>query len=286
MSEDNGAGMEQQAREIGWRPKEEYKGNPDKWVDAQTYLDNGERVLPILRNQNQKLHSELTDVRGKVGVLQTALAESQDTIKAMGDFQAEIVKDRVQAARDKLRAELVAAKKGGDVDAEVQLTDELTRLNAAEAAAPASGEKKQPVADRQQQQVDWTKDPQFLEWRAENPWFNDEVDPVKTAAALGVSRKLRKEGVTLTGRAFLDRVAEETQKAFGGNGSRPRGDKVEGARGGVGGGGGGKGYADLPPDARAMCDKKAAQFVGENRLHKTNDEWRKYYAQVYFAGDQ
>ena len=41
--------IEQTARDMGWRPQEEFRGEASKWVDAQTFVSSGENFLPILR---------------------------------------------------------------------------------------------------------------------------------------------------------------------------------------------------------------------------------------------
>ena len=40
------ADAETAAREMGWRPKEEFRGEAEKWVDAETFVSRGEHFLP------------------------------------------------------------------------------------------------------------------------------------------------------------------------------------------------------------------------------------------------
>ena len=45
------AGIEAEARKMGWLPESEWMGAPPKYgfVDAQTFLERGETILPILK---------------------------------------------------------------------------------------------------------------------------------------------------------------------------------------------------------------------------------------------
>ena len=38
---------EEKASAIGWRPKDQWKGDPDKWVDADAFLKKGDEILPV-----------------------------------------------------------------------------------------------------------------------------------------------------------------------------------------------------------------------------------------------
>lgn len=278
--------VEQRAKEMGWTPEAEYKGDPAKFVDADTFVERGEQVLPILRSTNQKLHNELTAVNTKLNSVTAALTETQETIKELNTFHEETTKERVKAAREKLMSELVEAKKGGDTSTEVQLTDELSRLNIAEAEAARTATTRDTQARQTQQQPNPDADPVWTGWKSEHSWFG--TDMRKTALANGIAAEFRKSGDTTTGKPFLDKVAAEVNKTFGQGGTTIlRGDKVEGggATGNSGGGGNGRSYADLPADAKATATKQAAKFVGENKAFKDVKAWNDHYAAIYWAGE-
>ncbi len=39
------------ASEMGWTPEEKFRGDPTKWVDAKTFYEKGQYVLPIVKSQ-------------------------------------------------------------------------------------------------------------------------------------------------------------------------------------------------------------------------------------------
>ena len=41
-------------QQLGWAPKESFRGDPQLWMDAKTYVNRGEQIMPILRKNNQK----------------------------------------------------------------------------------------------------------------------------------------------------------------------------------------------------------------------------------------
>ena len=49
--------VEQEARTLGWVPQEEFKGDPNRWVDADTFVERGHTVMPILRKNNERLET-------------------------------------------------------------------------------------------------------------------------------------------------------------------------------------------------------------------------------------
>jgi hypothetical protein len=53
---------EVRARTMGWVPKEEYKGNPDNWRDANEFVRRGEEILPIVQERNRDLTRRLTEL--------------------------------------------------------------------------------------------------------------------------------------------------------------------------------------------------------------------------------
>lgn len=287
MSDEQVVELETQARNMGWRPKEEFRGEEDKWVDAKTYVDRGEHVLPIIKATNDRLRQDLIRTNESLASVNAALLASKETITALERYHQDDVKQKVEAAREKLKTELVAAKKSGDVESEVDLTSELSKLDAAEAIATTTeADTKKQEQQQRPAPKDYTKEPEFIAWQEANPWFG--TDMAKTAIADAAQRKLRAEGEKTLGREFLDKVSLEVTKEITRLGGNRSTNKVEGSKGGEGGasGGGGtksKSYSDLPAEAKEACRGFNRELVGPNRLHKTEKEWQDAYAAQYFS---
>ena len=273
MSDDISPEVLSEAKALGFIPKEEFRGDPEKWIDAQTFLERGKHIMPILKKNNEKLLADVNSLRGELAKVNAALGESRQAIEALKEYHSEDVKRQVEKAREELKTRLTKAREDGDVDSEVAIVGELQDLRTAEQAAEAR------AATREETQPpNYAETPEFKAWQAENAWFGP--DRRKTALAMGIAEELRQKEPALQGKAFLDRVVAEVNETFGG--TQRRADRVESGRNGGEGGGSTKSYADLPDDAKRACDRQVDRLVGPNRAFKTLADWRKHYVTSYF----
>jgi hypothetical protein len=83
------AEIEAEARKVGWMPESEWLGPPPKYgfVGAQTFLERGETLVPIL---NAKL-------KGTRAALESLRRSSAQAIEFMADANARAVKERDEA---------------------------------------------------------------------------------------------------------------------------------------------------------------------------------------------
>ena len=266
--------VQREAEKMGWIPPTRFKGDPSRFVDADIYIKRGEEVLPIVKEQNKRLHTELDSLKRESQATAHALKAAQDAIAQMEERHTVATQKAVDDARRQVKAQLAAASEAGDHEGVAELTEQLTKMAVTE---PAAAKAPAPAPEPQ-----FTPPADLVEWNAENPWFG--TNKRKTALALAVAQELREQGETSSGRTFYDKVLAEVDKELGVQ--QPRGDKVEGARGSDGGnasGGRGKTYAALPSDARAACDADAKRFVGADKKYKTINDWRARYAEIYFG---
>lgn len=263
--------VQAQAEKMGWIPPSRFKGQPEKFVDADLYIERGETVLPIVREQNKRLHGELEALRAESAKTAAALKAAQTAIEQIEERHTVDTQKAVEQARRQVKAQLAAASEAGDHEGVAELADQLTQLNVAVPVTKPEPKVEPPV---------FVPDPELAAWNEENPWFG--TNKRKTSLALGIAQELREAGETSTGRRFFEKVAEEVAKELGG--TEPRGDKVEGSRGSADGESrqrGSKGYNSLPADAKQACDAEARRFVGEGKKYKNINDWRARYAEIY-----
>jgi hypothetical protein len=281
---------EKEALAMGWTPKEKFRGNPEKWDDADAYVRRGKEIMPILAATNKRLKDEVAKNKAD-------LAEMRASMESYKAFQKEVV-EGLSKQRDEsyakavadLKAARVEARRDGD-DAKVDdLSDALADLKL-EAAKKAS--EKPNTETKRTGPPDFTKTPEMKAWMADNKdWFGVEDDDwkeEKSVYAVAQGQLIRQKNPNITVEEFLERVQAKLDKFFPDEPSsrktdeddRPARSKVESGR--RGSSSGPKGYADLPTDARAVCDADAKKFVGENKMYKTEKEWRTEYARQYFS---
>lgn len=266
-----------EAKSMGWSPKENFRGNAEKWVDADEFVERGKNLMPLLRANNERLQKELLTRDAKIDTLTQKLEGATVAIQKLEHHYTEANKQAVQVAKNQLKAELKEARESNDVDAEQQILGQLDTIREAERTAAAQPEKKDPPNQPVENKSDLS--PEFKQWHADNPWFGP--DKKKTKEVSRIAEDLRDEGTTLVGRDFMDecvRIYEEK------NGTPPADDlppnKVEGAaprRSGTAT----KGFASLPQAAKEACWADAEDLVGPNKRYKTMAEWEKKYAEIY-----
>jgi hypothetical protein len=267
--------VQAEAEKLGWIPPTRYKGPAERFVDADEFIRRGETVLPILRKTNAELRAELAQVKQHNAQTQAALEQAQLAIQNIEERHTVATQKAVEKARAELKSQLAAASEAGDHIGVAELTEQMTKLNQAEAAPAGAPLKRQPIAAPQ-------PDPVLLTWQEDNPWFNKDVR--KTALAMGIAEDLHKSGVTARGREFLDMVSAEVEKTFS---PAPREDKVApNKNSSTGGPRGAKSYSSMPKEARDACDADVRSFVGQGKKYKTADEWRAAYAKMYFEMEQ
>ena len=134
-----------QARESGWKPKDEWDGDPTEWVSAEEFNRRGEYLRKI-HNQNRKI-KQLDDVVG-------TLAKQQKKI-----FEAGYDK-----AKRELKSALREANKEGDdataeaIEGKIEQLDEQRKVDIA--AVEIKVDPKQPDVA-----------PEFAGWVQRNQWF-------------------------------------------------------------------------------------------------------------------
>lgn len=243
--------VEDRARRMGWSPQEEFRGDKAKWVDATTFVKNGEESLPILRERLRSM--ERSNIE---------LGKSVVEFKKMSDTAF----DRAYTkAKKELQTEIKVAAKEGDDKAVDAATTELANLE----------------KEKAERKVASDKDPVFDRWVEDNAWYKD---PDMAIEAEGEAFKIRKKMgsgqlTPVDGVPFLELVKDAMKKRFPekfGNPRRKEGSGVE--RSGAGGdeteSRGAKGWDKLPKEAQDAGDRYIKQ-----KLYKD----KAAYAAAYWA---
>jgi hypothetical protein len=281
------AEIEVQAKELGWSPKEEFRGDPEKWVDAETFVKRGEELIPLLKAQTKKDREAIKTMQGQLRETQSLLKAATESIEALKETTSKDALDKVREKKGQLKEALAAARTEGDIDKEVEIQERLAETTAAIKASEtaATTTKVSKTASGADEGPDPTKEPDWQDWVTENEWFG--IDKRKTGLALGIAQDLRAKGDNATGKKFFDKVTQELNSMLGVKPTvmRDAPSKVEGdARGSAAGGGEGgtKSYNDLPAEAKAACESAAGRVVGKGRAYADLASWRKAYVVKYY----
>lgn len=295
--------LEAEARRGGWRPKEEWRGDPNIWVDASTFVKRGREMAPHLARQAGELRRENTQMREQLNATQQELQTMREQVTALTTFRQEISQREHTRTREQLMADYKAARVAGNVDLEMQLLDKITALPPVQpsrgtasptgsggSAIPPGGNPSSGQPPRNTTQLP----PELTTWVSQNDWYRN--DPVLQQAMTVVGAELRQAGhitqdmslteqLNATARVVLQRYAPPPMHG---------GPRFEGGRpgnGGPGNGGSGGGgnsqegtYEALPAHIKQACDAQGVRLglIGDKKAFKDQASWRAYYAKTYF----
>jgi len=180
--------FEAEASEQGWTPKEDWKGAEDKWTDAQTFVERGEKIAGILKSRLDKQDHEIQNLK--------------ESNKKFGEYHKKTLEaqQKKDAAKiGELKGQLEQAITDGDGQAYTRYSNEIDDLKANQQV---------PTDDAQA----WAQMSQG--WVAENPWYTENR---KLAIyADGLSDQIRNEGYN--GQAYFSeltrRVREDHPEEF------------------------------------------------------------------------
>lgn len=186
--------VEDQARDQGWVPKDEFSGEEHKWVEAGEFIRRGELFKKI---EQQSRHIKSVD---------QTLAQFKSHYIKMQDIANKNALDALKAERKEARLE-------GDFEKVDRLEDQMDEVKA--------------QADRTKQEILATTEvpdmpAEVTQWVERNEWYNKDK-PMK-AYADTVAMQLADEGIT--GSALLKEVDVQIRKAFPHKFSNPNRDRV------------------------------------------------------------
>jgi hypothetical protein len=250
--------VEERAAIMGHVSQEDFKGDPDKWVPAEKWIERTEQLFPITKATVKKLTEDVAGFKGENSALIQEIASLKTTLKEFAEFSKKAEERAFNKALKELEDRQRAAVAEGDVEAFDQVKSELDDLKQhpaltgiATAPAPII-----PVVEKTWPEV--SKPEVFHEWMGENEWY--KKSPKMAAYAHQMDMYLKNTEVMPTQRAQLDKVTELVKEEFPqywANDKKAAPQSVEGG-GDVGGNSGGRGkktYSDLPADAKRYCDE-------------------------------
>lgn len=230
---------EERARQMGWMPEDEFKGDPKRWTNAETWVEKGETMIPIMRSQMGKYEKTIQSLNSK-------LTEMDQTFKDFSKYH----KDTAEREQGKAIEEIKSQQREA---VEMQDTDAYDALEAKKKVIEEGPEKTNGPP------------PEFTEWVGSNEWYNDDMEMGQYADFIGNRIATSKPGVST--KDLYGEVEKAVKKKYPGkfeNQNRNLQQSVD-----TGGDTSprkakSKAYASLPSDAKASCDR----FVSQGLLTK------------------
>lgn len=258
--------VENEARLQGWVPKEEFRGDESDWIDANTFVQRGKEINPILRKNNERIQKEL-DLTKK------QMEELRATTEEFKKFQKESYDRKLQEYEEQIKDLKELKKKAvseGDGELVVELDDRI------EALKDQKANSKPPEASKKDDspQVDPEIQKAVEDWVETNKWY--KTDSKLAAATDAIAAQVRKDNPFLVGKEFFDEVDKALADTFTperlGKKTRPRG-MVDSGGQGSSGSTNKKTYENLPPEAKQACDKFVKQKLMSREDYINSYDW-------------
>ena len=237
--------FEQEARQEGWRPQEDWKGDPEQWVDAKTFVERGEKISGILKK--------------KVDTLEQRLERAEKANQKFGEYHKRTIERERREAEQRisnLEAQLEQAISEGDGQAFTRLNKEINNLKT---NIPQHGPD-EGFSDLAQS------------WLVDNQWYNN--DQQLAIFADGLADRLRAQG--FGGKAYFDELTRQVREAFPQkfeNPNRKKESNVDVGEPPSDAPRGKKTYKNLPADAKSACDEFVAAGFMTREEYVSQYEW-------------
>jgi hypothetical protein len=224
----------EEAKRMGWVEQEKFKGDPDRWVEAEKFVERGKNELPIMRERQKKADSNIKNLNNKI-------SKMSDTFKEFRNYAEKREQSAVDKAVKDITAKQRVAVEDGDTPAFDKLEEEKTSLLQEELTVPEIND---DIMEEELQA--WVGDG--------NEWFYDDKELGDYAAHM--SPHIAKK-TNATGAAFFDEVKKEVMLRFPDKFKKPQKAAPPELESGTEQAPPAKGkqtYANLPADAKAACD--------------------------------
>jgi len=279
----NGYDYEAEARKQGWRPREEFSGDGDDWVDAKTFVERGNTNPRILQSRVEKLDRALQDKDRKLQEMQETYDKRLQNVSKMTEYA-------LQQQRKNLESQFSAVKRQAVQVGDEELYDKVEQQEQQTRQQWArEDEQRRKDSDEPKKQADKPDEPAEVgDWKARNPWFEKDRTMTDEAVAYESYLAQARPGMSLQERleATREHIVKEFPQKFGRrekqnmSEDRRRGSPVESGQRSAGAAKQNDGgFSKLPPEAKGQFES----FVKEG-LFKDDVASRAEYAKHYGDG--
>ena len=155
--------IETRATEKGWKPLDQFEGDPVDWVEAKEFVGR------------QKLYDRINDLKGTI-TKQTR--EFQTDMKQVLANMSKIRETEYKKALADLEAKREMAIEDDDTRAVVKVSKAIEKLHEEKAS--------ETVAQSAAAQTTAGPTPEFTEWNEKNTWFQTDSEMRADAISIGV----------------------------------------------------------------------------------------------------
>lgn len=213
---------EQEAREQGWRPKEEWQGDPDKWRSSKEFVERGELF-------------------GKIDHMGKELKETRKALKMLQEHHTKVKEVEYNRAVTELKALQKQHLSDGDADKYLETTELLQDLKT-----------EQKAREIVQEITPAAVDPRFSAWTEKNVWYTKDTKMRDYADMVGMD--YAKKNPNLDPDEVLQYVTSEVKERFKDRFKNPNRDKPSSVESGGQGAPASKARFEMTEDERKVMN--------------------------------
>lgn len=211
--------IEEKALEQGWKPQDEWEGEPDAWRPAKEFLDRGE-LFKKIDDQNR------------------TIKEFKRTLEEFSKHHAKVKETEYKHALEDLKRQKKEALLEGDADAVVNIDEKIDLVREAQRV---------PEPQVQAPQTN----PIFINWVQRNTWY--EANRAMRAFADRVGNELGSQGLSPTD--ILSEVERQVKQEFADKFNNPKRNAPSAVEGSVNKGPAKKDNFHLSDDERRVMQR-------------------------------
>lgn len=224
----------EKAKGMGWVPKEEFRGDPERWTEADKFVERGENILPIVKERLDHVIKENQELKA--------------SFKEFNDHHRKTAEREFNRAVHTLEQRKLEAVQDGNVTDYQQIELEQRELLKESPALP-----NRPVSLGETQE--------FKDFSTKNDWYGKDTELTSYAGIIGKGL----DGTGLSNADLLAKVELEVKARYPGKFQNQRRESATSVERSSDTGlpvKQGKTYNDLPPDAKTACDKFVKTIPG------------------------
>jgi len=240
--------VEKRARLMGWMPKENFKGDPERWQPADAFVKRADELMPIMKTQLRKYED-------RISRQDTELSEVRKTLERIAKTSEKAMERAYEQAKSDIIKKQAAAVAAGDTETWANLEQEKDKL-----------EKPEKIEVKPTETRPNEENPMFKSWHQENEWYL--TDPAMTRYANAYAQENANAGIPYT--QWLEMIEGAVKEAFPhkfNNPARKTPAPVDAGsnRGNLPGRPKAKTYNDLPAEAKTICDRQVRDGLFKSR---------------------
>lgn len=185
--------VEKTAYEEGWRPKEEFSGETERWVPAKEFMDR------------KPLFQKIDGLKSEAYQSRREIMELKKTLNTLVDHHKKVRQTEYQHALEDLKLQRRAAMEDQNLDAVDAIQDKMEELKQDKTTF------ERQIA-QENKQVTVSPTPEFVKWVGDNPWYHTDKEMHDFADATGATFLQGKTHATPT--EVFEHVNKQIKRAY------------------------------------------------------------------------